>query len=240
MTLNLKKNTGPVVLVHGAWHGGWCWHEVAEKLERLGRRTYAPTLSGLAHRSAGLNSEISADTHVNDVAQLVEALDLQHVTLVLHSYAGLLGPALLERLRPRLVEIVWLEAVIPTPGQPMLELTTPEAATRYVKAAATEGEGWWMPPPDAAQFQLPSPQMQQAVASQLTPQPFRTFSEPVTLPQANVANFPGRYLLASDREPQPYLKYAAIARAAGWPVAEAPGGHLMMLTNSDAVVDFLI
>src|SRR6218665_3501504 len=92
------KNNGPVVLVHGAWHGGWCWHEVAGKLERLGRRTYAPTLSGLAHRRAGLTRDISADTHVHDVAQLIEALDLQRGTLVLHSYAGLLGPALLHRL----------------------------------------------------------------------------------------------------------------------------------------------
>src|SRR6218665_4091856 len=99
------KENGPLGLVHGAWHGGWCWHEVAGKLERLGRRTYAPTLSGLEHRRAGLTRDISADTHVNDVAQLIEALDLQRVTLVLHSYAVLLGPALLERLRSLLVEI---------------------------------------------------------------------------------------------------------------------------------------
>lgn len=234
-----STHMGSVVLVHGAWHGGWCWQEVALKLEQRGRRTFAPTLSGLAHRRADLSREISADTHVNDVAQLIEALDLQHVTLVLHSYAGLLGPALLHRLGSRLTEIAWLEAVIPTPGQAMLELTTPEAAARYVEAAATQGEGWWMPLPDVAQFQLPSPEMAQAVARQLTPQPFRTFSEPVTLPQADVTAFPGRYLLASDRNPQPYLRYAAVASAAGWPVVQAPGGHLMMLTNSDAVVDFL-
>lgn len=233
------KNHGPLVLVHGAWHGGWCWREVADKLERQGRRCYAPTLSGLAHRRAGLSRETSADTHVDDVASLIEALDLRGVTLVLHSYAGLLGPALLHRLRERLVEIAWLEAVIPSPGQPMLELTTPEAAARYVAQATSRGEGWWMPPPDVAQFQLPSDEMAQAVARQLTPQPLRSFAEPVTAPQAEVRGFPGRYLLASDRSPQPYLRYAAIAREAGWPVAEAPGGHLMMLTNSDAVVDFL-
>ena len=232
-------NKGPVVLVHGAWHGGWCWHEVATKLESQGRKVYAPTLSGMAHRRHELNPDITADTHVDDIATLIEALDLRQVTLVLHSYAGLLGPALLHRLQMRIHEIAWLEAVIPSTGKPMLELTTPEAAARYVQAAASEGEGWWMPAPSAALFQLPTPEMEQAVAQQLTPQPFRTFSEPVTLPQADVTATWGRYLLASDRSPQPYLKYAAIARDAGWPVIEATGGHLMMLTNSDAVVAFL-
>lgn len=234
-----QANKGPVVLVHGAWHGGWCWHEVADKLEHQGRKVYAPTLSGMAHRRAGLHRDISADTHVVDIASLVEALDLKDVTLVLHSYAGLLGPALLHRLDGRLKEIAWLEAVIPSPGMPMLELTTPEAAARYTRLAASEGEGWWMPPPSATQFQLPTSEMQQYVDQHLTPQPFRTFSEPVTLPQADVRAFPGRYMLASDRNPQPYLRYAAIATDAGWPVLEAPGGHLMMLTNSDAVVNFL-
>lgn len=233
------RNKGPVVLVHGAWHGGWCWHEVAAQLERQGRKVYAPTLSGMAHRRHGLHRGITADTHVQDVADLIEALDLRQVTLVLHSYAGLLGPALLHRLQDRLHEIAWLEAVIPSPGKPMLALTTPEAAARYVRAAADEGEGWWMPAPSAAQFQLPTAEMEQALAQRLTPQPLRTFAEPVSLPQADVTAIRGRYLLASDRSPQPYLPYAAIAREAGWPVAQATGGHLMMLTNSDAVVDFL-
>ena len=233
------ENKGPVVLVHGAWHGGWCWHEVVDKLERLGRKVYAPTLSGMAHRRAGLNKDISADTHVDDIATLVEALELADVTLVLHSYAGLLGPALLHRLQGRLTEIAWIEAVIPSPGMPMLELTTPKAAARYIQIAASEGEGWWMPPPSATQFQLPTSEMEKYVDHRLTPQPFRTFSEPVSLPQADVKAFPGRYLIASDRKPQPYLRYAAIATASGWPVRDAPGGHLMMLTNSDAVVNFL-
>src|SRR5690606_36295788 len=234
-----QANKGPVVLVHGAWHGGWCWREVATKLEGQGRKVYAPTLSGMAHRRHQLSRDITADTHVNDVASLIEALDLQQVTLVLHSYAGLLGPALLHRLQDRLQDIAWLEDVIPAPGKPMLELTTPEAAARYVQAAANDGEGWWMPAPSATQFQLPTADMERAVAQQLTPEPFRSFSEPVTLPQADVTAVRGRYLLANDRSPQPYLKYAAIAREAGWPVTQAAGGHLMMLTNADAVVDFL-
>lgn len=230
---------GPIVLVHGAWHGGWCWSAVTHALETRGRRAYAPTLSGCGHRRHALSRDISADTHVNDVASLVEMLDLHDVTLALHSYAGLLGPALLARLRSRLALIAWIEAVVPLPGEAMLELTTAEAAARYRRAAAQEGEGWWMPPPPVSQFQLSSAWLAESVEKQLTPQPLRTFSEPVMARQDDVKEFPGRYLISSDRDPQPYERYAVIARTAGWPVTCVRGGHLLMLTNTEAVVEFL-
>ena len=226
-----------VVLVHGAWPGGWCWQALAAELQSRGHAIYAPTLSGLAHRPA--TPEINADTHVNDVAQLIEVLDLQQVTLVLHSYAGLLGGALLHRLRPRLAQIAWLEAVLPSPGQSLLDLLPEPARQRYRQAAAEHGQGWLLPPPDVAQFGLPSPELAQTVASQLSAQPFRSFTEAISLPQADVLAFPGRYLLASDRPSQPYAGFADQARAAGWPVSQATGGHLLMLTNSIAVADFL-
>ena len=227
----------PLVLVHGAWHGGWCWRELAHRLQREGHPTYTPTLSGLSHRQP--DRSINADTHVNELVQLVEMLDLRAVTLVLHSYAGLLGWALLHRLRDRLTQIVWLEAVIPTPGLSLMDLLPQQLQQRYHQAAVQRGAGWLLPPPDVAQFHLPSHAWAQTVARQLTPQPFRSFSEPIRLPQADVMAFPGRYMLASDRDPQPYLAFAEMASAAGWPVSSVPGGHLLMLTNSDAVAQFL-
>lgn len=226
-----------MLLVHGAWHGGWCWAELVRELEARGHPTYAPTLSGLGHRPP--SPEINADTHVDDVVQLVEALDLQALTLVLHSYAGLLGGALLHRLRPRLAQIAWIEAVLPTPGLSLLDLLPPAASQRYLQAAAEAG-GCLLPPPDVAQFQVLSAALAGQVAQRLTPQPFRSFSEAISAPQADVMAFPGRYLLASDRAPQPYAGYADLARAVAWPVSQVVGGHLLMLTNTQAVADFLV
>lgn len=228
------------VLVHGAWHGGWCWAPVAQRLEAQGHRCYAPTLSGMAHRAAELTPEVDADTHARDIIALVEALDLRQVVLALHSYAGVLGPALLARLRERLLHIAWIEAVIPPPGAAMLELTLPEAARRYRTLAEQAGEGWWMPAPDASQFNLPDPALAAQVAAQLTRHPLRSFSEPLTLPQDDVFGFAGSGLFASDRQPAPYARYVAQARAAGWPVRETAGGHLLMLTQPDTVAQFLM
>ena len=129
------------VLVHGAWHGGWCWDAVAERLRAQGHACVAPTLRGLAHRRGALTPELDADDHVDDVASLVEALDLRQIVLVLHSYAGLLGPALQARLGPRIVHRCFIEAVIPTPGQCMLDLVAPAAAQRFERAVHEHGDG---------------------------------------------------------------------------------------------------
>lgn len=229
------------VLVHGAWHGGWCWDTVARRLQGFGHRAFAPTLRGLAHRVPQLTREIDADAHVDDVAGLVEALDLHGVVLALHSYVGLLGPALLARLRPRLAHIAWIEAVVPEPGQCMFDLVLPEAAQRYRAAAKERGDGWRMPPPDPAQFALPDATLQAQVARRLTEQPLRTFAEPVRAPQDDVLQFSRcSYLLANDRAGEPYAAHVARAQAAGWPVTRSPGGHLLMLTQPEAVTGFLL
>jgi hypothetical protein len=59
------------VLVHGAWHGGWCWRRVAEGLERLGHQVFAPTLTGLGERAHLLSPTINLDTHITDVVNLI-------------------------------------------------------------------------------------------------------------------------------------------------------------------------
>ena len=46
------------VLVHGAWHGGWCWDRVAPLLREAGHEVHAPTLTG--RRSAHTSSRRSS------------------------------------------------------------------------------------------------------------------------------------------------------------------------------------
>src|SRR5215211_2758933 len=77
------------VLVHGAWHGGWCWKEVVRLLRGAGHEVFAPTLTGLGERVHLLAPEIDLTTHIDDVLGLLEYEDLTNVVLVGHSYAGI-------------------------------------------------------------------------------------------------------------------------------------------------------
>src|ERR1700758_566192 len=61
------------VLVHGAWHGGWCWKEVAAGLLGMGHRVSTPTQTGLGERKHLLSKDITLDTFVADIVNHIEA-----------------------------------------------------------------------------------------------------------------------------------------------------------------------
>src|ERR1700745_1102777 len=79
------------VLVHGAWHGGWCWRRVADLLEQKGHKGFTPTLTGVGDRSHLLSKDIVLDTHITDIVNLVKWEDLKDICLVVHSYGGWAG-----------------------------------------------------------------------------------------------------------------------------------------------------
>ena len=134
------------VLVHGAWHGGWCWRKVAPLLRRAGAAVYAPTLSGLGGR-AHLRSRMPAaafdlDLHIADIVGLLEAEELEQVTLVGHAYAGMVISGAAELCPQRLAHLVYLNGVVPQNGESMADQLTavrgPEFAAwvrRHIAAA---------------------------------------------------------------------------------------------------------
>ena len=70
------------VLVHGAWHGGWCWNKLIPHLESSGHRALAVTLTGQGDRAHLINPSIDLATHIADVVSMLEMDDLRDVVLV--------------------------------------------------------------------------------------------------------------------------------------------------------------
>jgi pimeloyl-ACP methyl ester carboxylesterase len=103
----------PFVLVHGSWHGGWCWRRVADLLDAKGHKVYTPTLTGLGERSHLMSGMITLDTHITDVANVIKWENLQDVVLVGHSYAGFVISGVAERVQPAISSIVFLDAFLP-------------------------------------------------------------------------------------------------------------------------------
>src|ERR1043166_2019781 len=100
----------PLVLVHGAWHGAWCWNTVADLLRAQGHRVVTPTLAGLGDRAHLLSTEINLDTHIADIIDVFERDDLQEAVLVAHSYAGWPTSGALEKIHDRVSVLVFLDA----------------------------------------------------------------------------------------------------------------------------------
>ena len=116
------------LLVHGAWHGAWCWRDVTTALVRAGHRAHAVTLTGLGERAHLLHAGIDLQTHVQDVVAAIESEEMQQVVLVGHSYAGMLVTAVTDRMPGRIGHLVYLDAVVPKPGESWS--STHAAATR--------------------------------------------------------------------------------------------------------------
>ena len=105
------------VLVHGAWHGGWCWREVADLLRGRGHRVFAPTLTGLGERRHLMSANISLATFVADVAGVIEAEELEDIILVGHSHGGAVISGVADAMPERIRALVYLDATILQNGE---------------------------------------------------------------------------------------------------------------------------
>ena len=106
------------VLVHGAWHGAWCWSRVCPALIRAGHNAHAVTLTGVGERAHLLSRNITLQTHINDVLGLIEAEELHDIVLVVHSYGGIVGTGVANQLAAgRVKHICYIDAVLPKPGE---------------------------------------------------------------------------------------------------------------------------
>jgi len=229
------------VLVHGAMHGGWCWRDVRRRLCGRGHDVHTPTLTGQGDRRSGLAPHVGATTHVRDLEELLWFEDLTEVTLVLHSYAGVLAGPLAERAEDRLASIVYLGAFVTGPGECLLDVEPPEAAERYRRLVAEDGEGWYLPATDAflAQWGVTGAAARAWVGPRLTDFPFRCQSEPTDFDPAPLGRLRKVYVRHTD-PPLPGLqRFADAAVASGWETHAIACGHDVMLAAPAALAGLL-
>ena len=175
-----------VVLVHGGFHGGWCWRRVAEPLRAMGWRVYTPTLTGLADRAHLLTPEVGLETHVQDILGLIEAEELDDIVLCGHSAAGAVITVVADRVPTRIAGLLYLDASLPVAGQSMLDFMgdTQGVPALFRAQAAAHGDGWRVPagvPFDAAGFGVEDPADAVWVNRRMTAHPLAAFTDPLEL-----------------------------------------------------------
>lgn len=244
--MNAATPTSPttsIVLVHGAWHGAWCWGRVLPLLRDAGLDSHAVTLTGLGDRAHLLSTGIDLHTHIQDVIGWIQNEELARVVLVGHSYAGMVITGVADRLQAEhpglLAHLVYLDAVLPHPGDSWSSAHTEE--TRQARIAASRASaGLSFPPPDAALFGL-SGADRDWVNRRQTPQPFRLYQQPLDFDPERVAAVPRTFIDCN----QPALATIAPSRVRvrsepGWQVVEMATGHDPMVSEPTALSQILI
>jgi pimeloyl-ACP methyl ester carboxylesterase len=167
------------VLVHGGRHGGWAWRDIATRLRDLGYLTHIPTLTGLGERSHLLRPDIGLQTHIDDLVGVFEYGDLNDVVLVAHSYGGMPVAGAMQRVFDRVRSVVWLDAHLPREGESIFALIGEERAAQMKEMADQNGQGWFVPTSDASWWGLTDPEQIAWVNSKTTPQPIKTYTDPI-------------------------------------------------------------
>lgn len=228
----------PFVLVHGAWHGGWCWRDVAAALRAAGHLVFTPTLTGLGERAHLIAPEINLSTHIQDIAAVIEREELDNVILVGHSYAGWVIAGVAERLAGRLAHLIYLDASIPVSGKAFFEAMG-GGETGDPRQHAENG--YTLPPPPATWFGIDDADADKAawVARHLTPHPLATLTERLDLPKGGGQGIEHSFILCTRPSGTDFSRDADRARAAGWRVTEIDSGHDAMVTAPDALASLL-
>lgn len=222
------------VLVHGAWHGGWCWRFVAETLRARGHRAWTPTLTGMGERSHLLTPETGLATHAQDIRGLLDAEELEGVVVAAHSYGAL--PAVLAADHPAVARLVLVDAVAHAPGRALISGAAP-AVIAAVEASLVKGPA--MPPMAPGVFNVPDGPLADWLARRLTPMPWKPMIEPLPPLPPRYAALPKAYVAAAGNTLDGPVAGLAQARAAGWPVTVIDSGHDLMVTAPDALADAL-
>jgi pimeloyl-ACP methyl ester carboxylesterase len=226
------------VLIHGAWHGGWCWRRVADLLQAKGRKVYAPTLTGLGERSHLLTADVNLDTHIADIANVFHWEDLEDVCLVAHSYGGWPASGALETVRDRVSSIIWLDAFLPENGQRSFDFANPQSHAGTL-AAIERGE-IGRPAPSAAFFGV-NERDRAWVDAMLTPQPVAVAMQPIKLTGAR-ETIPLKIYIRAPSYPQPAFDaaYAKCQADPSWQTLQATVGHDVMVDAPDWLAEVLL
>jgi pimeloyl-ACP methyl ester carboxylesterase len=233
------------VLVHGAWQTASTWDLVIPKLRAAGHEVWIPLLSGLENDARLLTPAIGLQTHIEDVIGALAQENLQDVTLVGHSYAGMIITGVAERALHRLNRLVYVDAFIPHDGQSALDLLPETIAQSFRQQADNAGEGWRLP---AGEGHLdlwglkPGP-ARDFVRSRLSDFSLNCFQEAIGIPANAAAKLPRRFIacVAEGYPARPiFQRFGDRAKQEGWSYSELPTGHDCHVEMPDAFVSSLL
>ena len=227
-----------IVLAHGAWSAAWAWKKMRPLFRAAGHDFFSPTYTGLGERAHLARPEIDLETHIQDVLAVLEFENLTDVTLLGHSYGGMVATGVADKARERIARVIYIDAFAPNDGQSLFDLVGPKAEANMRAGAVKDGDGWRLPinpmPPDT------SPEDVAWASPRRRPQPIRTFEQRLKL-ESKEPPPPRHYIYATRNGPgDVFRQFSTRAKSeAGWKSYELDCSHNPHITCPDALMALL-
>jgi pimeloyl-ACP methyl ester carboxylesterase len=229
------------VLVHGAWHGGWCWARVAPRLRAAGHTVFTPTMTGFGERSHLLSPDIGLELNVTDIANVLLWEELNDVVLVAASYAGMVTTSVADRMPERIAALVYQNAFIAEDGVAQNDLLPDWRRAMLEKEIAADPDAWRMPPPDPKLIGVTDPDDAAWIASKMTVQSAKTFMDKARITGAHRQIASRTYIRATGYPNSTFDRYVAAAQAdPAWRAEVLDTSHDAMITAPDDIVRILL
>ncbi len=220
--------TPTLVLVHGGWHGGWCWERLALALADAGYAVRTPTLT--------TGPDVGLEDHAAQVAGEVRRAG-GPVVRVAHSYAGAVAEVAAPGLAALLARIVHLDSFALADGEATIDFFPPDLAAAIVAQGSATGRVDPLPP---ALLGLRDPADVEWVVPRLVPAPLRCLTDRAVV-GSGAEGVPRSYIECTEAADQkPFGVFAERGRALGWDVRTLDTGHDAMVTAPAALADMLM
>lgn len=227
------------LLVHGAWHGGWCWKKTEQALRSKGHDTHAPTLTGLGERLHLAHADITPDTHVEDILAVIKWRELDDIVLVGHSYGGLVISGVASQVPEKITTLIYLDAFAPeVSGRSIFADANPE---RMAAFEAQIADGGFMVEPDLFDAWTDDPAKRAWLMSMCTPHPVGSFRHGVTLSGRQNEVKERYFIVCSQNTPSPFqAEYQRVRDLDSWVTHEIATKHDAMVEQPEELARLLI
>ena len=232
--VNAQQKTDPsakqtIVIVHGAWGGAWAFKKVDALLRQKGFDVYRPQLTGQGDRVHLARPDVGLSTHIDDVVNTILYEDLHDITLVGHSYGGMVISGVADRLPARIKRLVYLDAMVPNDGDSVSTLIGGRGD--FIKQM-TKGD--YIVPPWVKPDQPPPHDV---------PQSLKTFTDPIVLKNEDARKIPATYILTVDKgkeaQQDDFFRQSERAKERRWSILQLTADHNPQWSEPGALVEML-
>jgi pimeloyl-ACP methyl ester carboxylesterase len=229
------------VLVHGAWHGGWCWRRVSRILRAAGQTVFTPTLTGSGERVHLIRADLTFEDFATDIVNVILAEELSDIILVGHSFGGNSISVVADRRPNLLKKLVYIDTLLLRNGESGFSQLDPAIVARRLELADQTSRGQTVPPPSPDVFGVTDPVDAEWLKRRLTPQPLNCYRVPIRLEHPLGNGGSKTYIACTGPYYQPAVPSQEWVKSqADWRYLELSTGHDAMVTSPQQLSDMLI